>query len=1316
MAASGASGPHSKRLNEVQQQNESGRDRSSSLHSSLKPLQVFTTEGSALPTVQETDAPVITTQQGRPRAGTFPSTFHLNPAASTNHMLRQLAGGMPSLAPPSSNITATISLPSSGRTTPLSEIPLASTLHAASLQGSGSTSATSNPSTSSSSAALDASRMRAGSLTLSTAEVSKAFESTVFPTGLSSSTATDSIPLLAPEVGTDEDGGVQESAARAGLLDDLRSPESSTYAEDSARTLDFLGLDSDTPVTGFGPFGETVAEGRQDISTRGLSGRSSSVSATLAPPMQRLGSTGSLSKPKLTDNLAYQARMRSNTVAAFGRAPGSAATHAPLTSSYLSNILPTTSASLHVPPTNAVDVFGSTNATNFAQQPVNAGDSSSRLLYSTSAADELAGAHPTGAPLSPSSRTRAATVNMGMLDDAREVTLRRRAGTATGITPFAVVSSLQNGNANGYESSSGDFAGVAERVLSRNMRGLTLGGDEQPLKWNSSASRSSPPDPSNPSQAYQQPTRSLWIGNLDPRTSPAELQSVFAPYGAIESLRLIPEKECGFVNFVSVQDAIKAKDDVLNRLGGHLSSAGGTIRIGFGKDASLAAPSSTLAYMRTTAGPVLGSHVAPPTAADANLMTTPTRALWIGSIPATTTPNQLLTLFAPFGPIESARVLTHKSCGFINFERLEDAVAARKALNGRDILGSEIGAVRIGFAKVPAKVVGSGGAVSDPTIQSSSHNDAFGLDGSPFAASAQDYRSNLLLNLISDNTSSLGLDNNPMAGDPAALATATAPVDEMQLLMRELTADAESAEIDVVSLAVERPPATYYSSIPLQVLNDTRLATRYTPADTNRLKDLRRQVDSAATSDEIDSFARELVDEAVGLSSDYIGNTIIQKIFEKASLAVRKELLQRIAPHLAAIGTHKNGTWAAQKIIACAQEPEEYIIIAENLAPFAPPLLLNDFGNYVVQGCLRFKEPFHNFIFDAMVDRCWEIGSGRFGARSMRQTLESDLCGSLNLKRVAIAIILNSIPLATNANGALLITWLLDTSDLPGRFKMLAARFAPHLVHLCTHKLAIGSVIKILSQREDPAAAETLMNVLLDREAHVMEEILADQQTGASFASRLLSMPASDGADYQQQLSQRLRDIVSTNKVASNTSAYRRLVEELGMPWQGPAYQSSPSPTSQRQREPAGGRRPDRPRQSYQNQSSQPPRSWQQQQQQHQAPYAYNLGGLYANPTYPQNSSYPGPYVATGYYGAPPGPGGYYGAAYVNSMPGSPPPPMSSPYPMPATTAATVNGPSSSLGIGFSPFSPLASPTAPQRFFSPNNLAGPVSPINAQGY
>ncbi|EIN10876.1 hypothetical protein PUNSTDRAFT_51453 [Punctularia strigosozonata HHB-11173 SS5] len=103
---------------------------------------------------------------------------------------------------------------------------------------------------------------------------------------------------------------------------------------------------------------------------------------------------------------------------------------------------------------------------------------------------------------------------------------------------------------------------------------------------------------------------------------------------------------------------------------------------------------------------------------DAQLQSTPTRTLWIGSIPSTTTPAAILSVFSPYGPIESARVLTHKNCGFINFECLDDAVRARKALNGRDILGSDVGAIRIGFAKVPVKNAAEGASNEDDAAPS----------------------------------------------------------------------------------------------------------------------------------------------------------------------------------------------------------------------------------------------------------------------------------------------------------------------------------------------------------------------------------------------------------------------------------------------------------------------------------------------------------------------------------------------------------------------------------------------------------------------
>jgi protein JSN1 len=61
----------------------------------------------------------------------------------------------------------------------------------------------------------------------------------------------------------------------------------------------------------------------------------------------------------------------------------------------------------------------------------------------------------------------------------------------------------------------------------------------------------------------------------------------------------------------------------------------------------------------------------------------------------------------------------------------------------------------------------------------------------------------------------------------------------------------------------------------------------------------------------------------VAFVADYIGNTVVQRLFELCDDNVKTTMLAYIAPHLAAIGIHKNGTWAAQKIIECITTPEQ---------------------------------------------------------------------------------------------------------------------------------------------------------------------------------------------------------------------------------------------------------------------------------------------------------------------------------------------------------------------------------------------------------
>ena len=133
---------------------------------------------------------------------------------------------------------------------------------------------------------------------------------------------------------------------------------------------------------------------------------------------------------------------------------------------------------------------------------------------------------------------------------------------------------------------------------------------------------------------------------------------------------------CAFVNFMDRSDAVRARDDVLNRLGGQVAALSETapVRIGFGKiDSAPNGPmTSTVAPappgLVFTNGSVGGVALPPPVEpaapgspeANTDLSTSPTRALWIGNIPGTTSSATLLQVFSPFGPVESARVLMAK--------------------------------------------------------------------------------------------------------------------------------------------------------------------------------------------------------------------------------------------------------------------------------------------------------------------------------------------------------------------------------------------------------------------------------------------------------------------------------------------------------------------------------------------------------------------------------------------------------------------------------------------------------------------------------
>jgi protein JSN1 len=508
----------------------------------------------------------------------------------------------------------------------------------------------------------------------------------------------------------------------------------------------------------------------------------------------------------------------------------------------------------------------------------------------------------------------------------------------------------------------------------------------------------------------------------------------------------------------------------------------------------------------------------------------PTRSLWLGNIPSSTTVSSLNVIFAAFGAIESTRVLTHKNCGFVNFESLESAVQAKSQLNGKEIFPGA-GPVRIGYAKIPSATAtpGHNGVFPSPSPDPLSKGQA---ESAPGAAS-------------------IGKADSPRAA--AVNAPLVTPElndirDDIIKIVKELGAtDDEQARISAqVEAAVQ--VNNYAEEVPtVEEPSHTRVH------DAPRLREIRKRIDNGSCSKEdIEQIAMNMLPEIAELSSDYLGNTVVQKLFEFCEEPTKEAMLREIVPQLAKIGVHKNGTWAAQKIIDVSKSAPMQKMVVEALRPYAMALFNDQFGNYVMQGCLKYQQ--HNqFIFEVMLGRLWDLAQGRFGARAMRACLESHFATKDQQRMVAATIALHSVQLATNANGALLLTWFLDTCTFPRRRTVLAPRLVAHIVHLCTHKVAYLTVLKIINQRNEPEARDTILKALFfSPNDQILEEILSDQNCGATLIFKVLTTPFFD-EQIRAEVVQNVRNVLLRIK-AQPQQGYKRLMDEVGLSTRGPGH------------------------------------------------------------------------------------------------------------------------------------------------------------------
>lgn len=146
-----------------------------------------------------------------------------------------------------------------------------------------------------------------------------------------------------------------------------------------------------------------------------------------------------------------------------------------------------------------------------------------------------------------------------------------------------------------------------------------------------------------------------------------------------------------------------------------------------------------------------------------------------------------------------------------------------------------------------------------------------------------------------------------------------------------------------------------------------------------------------------------------------------------------------------------------------------------------------------------------------------------------------------------------------------MLTWLLDNSQLSGRYRVLAPRLAPHMATLATHKLASLTILKVISQRQEPDASDILIKSIVNSpKDQVLEEILGDQVHGVSLIQKILASPNVE-QQQKQVLAEKVKAVLA--KVGGQSvQGCKRLLEEinliLGGDGSSPSEQHSKMPTS----------------------------------------------------------------------------------------------------------------------------------------------------------
>jgi RNA recognition motif-containing protein len=151
--------------------------------------------------------------------------------------------------------------------------------------------------------------------------------------------------------------------------------------------------------------------------------------------------------------------------------------------------------------------------------------------------------------------------------------------------------------------------------------------------------------------------RTVYLGNIHPETTIEEICNVVRG-GLLHHIRYIPDKHICFVTFIDPTAA--ASFYALSNIQG-LMIHNRRLKVGWGKHSGALPPAIALA--------VSGGA---------------SRNVYIGNLDETWTEDRLRQDFSEYGEIELVNTLREKSCAFVNFTNIANAIKAIEAVRGRE--------------------------------------------------------------------------------------------------------------------------------------------------------------------------------------------------------------------------------------------------------------------------------------------------------------------------------------------------------------------------------------------------------------------------------------------------------------------------------------------------------------------------------------------------------------------------------------------------------------------------------------------------------